>query len=103
LIKFCNHGQGPAEMPPFFWLSPEMVLVRSNKGDSYYVTMAKDCSCPARHWQPGKTCKHQREFFPTKEALRSGTMGNGPEPKEEDARLRAAPDLRDNIIAAMES
>jgi hypothetical protein len=34
LIAYLNHSQKPVEMPPFFWLSPEMVLVRSNKGDS---------------------------------------------------------------------
>lgn len=64
LIAFYNHGQQPEEMPPFFRLSAEMVLVRNNKGDAYYVTTPRDCSCPARCYNPGKPCKHQRKYFP---------------------------------------
>lgn len=64
LIAYYNHGQQPAEMPPFFRLSAEMVLVRNNKGDAYYVTTPRDCSCPAKCYNPGKPCKHQRKYFP---------------------------------------
>jgi hypothetical protein len=41
-----------------------LVLVLSNKRDAYYCVTARDCSCPARHWQPNKPCKHQRRYFP---------------------------------------
>jgi len=59
-----HHGQVPAEMPAFYRLSGEMVLVLSNKEDAYYVVTAKACSCPAATYQPGRACKHQRKFFP---------------------------------------
>lgn len=64
LIAFFNHGNEPAQLPDFFRLTGEMVLVKSNKGDAYYVTTPKDCSCPARTYNPGKPCKHSRKYFP---------------------------------------
>jgi len=64
LIIFQNHGQEPAEMPAFCRLSAEMVLVRNNKGDAYYVTTPKSCSCPAATYHPGQPCKHARKYFP---------------------------------------
>jgi len=63
LIAYFNHGQQPEEMPSFYRLSLDMVLVRSNKGDCFYVTTPKTCSCPAATYNPGKPCKHQRRFF----------------------------------------
>ncbi len=62
LIK--SRGQPPAEMPAFYRLGANMVLVRSKKGDAYYVTTPNDCSCPAATYSPGKPCKHQRLYFP---------------------------------------
>jgi hypothetical protein len=41
-----------------------MVLVKSNKGDVFYVTTPTNCSCPARTYNPGKPCKHSRRYFP---------------------------------------
>jgi hypothetical protein len=64
LITFHNHGEAPKEMPAFYRMSGEMVLVLSNKKDSYYVVTPRDCSCPARTFNPGKPCKHQRGYFP---------------------------------------
>lgn len=63
-IAYTSHGQEAAEMPPFYRLSAEMVLVQSNKGDVYYVTTPKNCSCPAATYRPGQSCKHQRKYFP---------------------------------------
>ncbi len=63
LITFHNHGHEPAEMPAFYRLTGVMVLVQSNKKDMYYVVTLKDCSCPARTYNPGKPCKHMRKFF----------------------------------------
>ena len=64
LIAYFNHGQQPEEMPSFYRLSSDMVLVQSNKGDAYYVTTAKSCSCPSATYNPGKPCKHSRKYFP---------------------------------------
>lgn len=63
LITFHNHGQAPKEMPAFYRLTGEMVLVLSNKKDAYYVCTPKDCSCPS-HTYRGGPCKHQRLYFP---------------------------------------
>jgi hypothetical protein len=41
-----------------------LVLVLSNKTDSYYTVTAKACSCPAATYYPGQPCKHQRKHFP---------------------------------------
>ena len=64
LIAYHNHGQEPAEMPDFYRLTGEMVLVRNNKKDAYYVTTPKTCSCPAATYNPGQPCKHARKYFP---------------------------------------
>ena len=64
LIIFQNRGQQPAEMPVFYRLSADLVLVRNNKGDAYYVTTPKSCSCPAATYNPGQPCKHARKCFP---------------------------------------
>jgi hypothetical protein len=66
LIAYHHHGQEPKEMPPFYRLSGKMVLVRSNKGDVYFVTTPAACSCPSATYRPGKLCKHQRKYFPKK-------------------------------------
>ena len=63
LIAYFNHGQAPEEMPDFYRLSLDMVLVRSNKDDCFYVTTPKSCSCPASVYNPGKPCKHSRKYF----------------------------------------
>ena len=64
LIAYFNHGQVPEEMPDFYRLSGELVLVKSKKGDAYYVTSPKSCSCPAANYHPGQKCKHSQRFFP---------------------------------------
>jgi hypothetical protein len=67
LIAYHNHGQKPQEMPAFYRLAGEMVLVLNNKKDAYYVTTPKTCSCPAATYHHGP-CKHQRKYFPQQEA-----------------------------------
>jgi len=64
LIAYHNHGQEPAEMPDFYRLTGEMVLVLNNKKDAYYITTPKGCSCPASAYHPGQLCKHARKYFP---------------------------------------
>jgi hypothetical protein len=53
LITFYNHGEQPKEMPAFYRLDAEIVLVLSNKKDSYFVTTPIACSCPAATYRPG--------------------------------------------------
>jgi len=68
LIKSRSRGQPPAEMPAFYRLGAEMVLVRSKKGDAYYVTTPNGCTCPAAIYHPGQPCKHRAEHFPAKQS-----------------------------------
>jgi len=75
LIAYFNHGQAPKEMPDFYRLNGEMVLVRSNKGDVYYVTSPKTCSCPAAMYAPGRQCKHSKKYFP--QAAKPSTENTG--------------------------
>lgn len=63
LITYHNHGVEPQEMPDFYRLTGEMVLVRNNKKDAYYVTTPTTCSCPAATYHQGP-CKHARKYFP---------------------------------------
>ena len=52
-LEFVNEGEGS-----------RLVLVLSNKKDSYYVVTPAKCSCPAATYNPGQPCKHQRKHFP---------------------------------------
>jgi hypothetical protein len=52
-LEFVNEGEGR-----------RLVLVLSNKKDSYYVVTPTKCSCPAATYHPGQPCKHQRKHFP---------------------------------------
>ena len=81
LLAYYNHGQEPEEMPAFYRLSGELVLVMGNKKDSYYVVTAKTCSCPAATYRPGSPCKHQRKYFP--------------EPKKTEAEIKSRIRRRD--------
>ena len=51
--EFVNEGEGS-----------RLVLVLSNKKDSYYVVTPAKCSCPAATYHPGQPCKHRRKHFP---------------------------------------
>jgi hypothetical protein len=77
LIAYFNHGHEPAEMPAFYRLTADMVLVRSNKGDAYYVVTPKSCSCSSATYRPNQACKHQRNYFPQpKKAAEPATVGS---------------------------
>ena len=101
LIAYFNHGQQPEEMPSFYRLSGELVLVRSNKGDAYYVTTAKSCSCPASVYNPGKPCKHSRKYFPPPQKSRVELEAEGEAILEAHhntaKRLAIPPDIKDSL------
>ena len=86
LIAYHNHGQELAEMPDFYRLTGEMVLVQSNKKAAYYVTTPQTCSCPSATYRPGP-CKHSRKYFP--ESMRKVAME---EPTEGAKRLARPPE-----------
>ena len=59
-------GRSSNPLPSFVELGNgegKVVLVLSNKKDSYYTVTARDCSCPAAIYHHGP-CKHQRKYFP---------------------------------------
>ena len=60
-------GRSSNPLPQFVEMGEgdnRLVLVLSNKKDCYYVTTARECSCPAHNWHPNQRCKHQRAHFP---------------------------------------
>jgi hypothetical protein len=63
LLAFVGRGCDP--LPSEISLeNGRLMLILSNKKDVYYVTTAKACSCPSAMYRPGKSCKHQRKYFP---------------------------------------
>ena len=51
----------PAEpLPLFVALNDRVRLTLSKDGKGYYLTTPKNCSCPARTFNPGTTCKHMK-------------------------------------------
>jgi hypothetical protein len=69
-------GRSSDPLPQFVELGKResrVVLVLSNKKDSYYTTTAKACSCPSATWHPSHQCKHQRKYFPEVKAAAKAT------------------------------
>jgi len=60
-------GKDTTEMAAFYRMAANLVLVRSNKGDVYYVTTPQNCSCPSQSYREGR-CKHMRRYFPQEQA-----------------------------------
>ena len=58
LLAYVGRPSDP--MPSFVELVGGVRLTRSKKGDCYYTTTSRDCSCPARCYSPGKPCKHMK-------------------------------------------
>jgi hypothetical protein len=58
LLAYVGRPSDP--MPVFVELAGGVRLTRSNKGDAYYTTTSRDCSCPARAYNPGSPCKHMK-------------------------------------------
>ncbi len=70
-------GRAADPLPSFVEMGDgdnRLVLVLSNKKDCFYVTTARDCSCPAHNWHPGQRCKHQRAHFPETATIQKQTM-----------------------------
>ena len=71
-------GRASDPLPEFVEMGEEdsrLVLVLSNKKECFYVTTAKDCSCPAHNWHPGQRCKHQRKHF-AEQAIHKQSMAD---------------------------
>jgi len=58
LLTYMGRSSDP--MPIFVELKGNVRLTRSKKGDCYYTTTLKDCSCKARTFNPGTPCKHMK-------------------------------------------
>jgi hypothetical protein len=56
LLTYLGRPSDP--MPIYISLKNNVRLTKSKKGDAYYCTSLKDCSCPARTYHPGSPCKH---------------------------------------------
>jgi len=60
LLAFVGRASDP--MPVFVELARGVRLTKSKKGDCYYTTTSRDCSCPARAYNPGAACKHMKQL-----------------------------------------
>jgi hypothetical protein len=72
-------GRSTKPLPQFVEMGQEdskVVLMLSNKKDSYYTKTATKCSCPAASYHHGP-CKHQREYFAE---VKVATKPNASEP-----------------------
>jgi hypothetical protein len=53
-----------------------LVLVLSNKKDSYYTVTAAACSCPSATYRHNGPCKHQRKYFPVAKVEQPMELGS---------------------------
>jgi len=58
LLAYVGRASDP--MPIFVELKGGVRLTRSKKGDCYYTTTPTECSCKARTFNPGTSCKHMK-------------------------------------------
>jgi len=58
LLAYMHRPSDP--LPSFVELNGHVRLTLSKDKQAYYVTTPKDCSCPARAYRPGTTCKHMK-------------------------------------------
>jgi hypothetical protein len=80
LIEFVT-GKPCKELPATFALSNAVQLTKSSKGDVFYVTTPKACSCPGFTYRG--SCKHMM-------ALRSGASGANVEASRSQAQAYQA-------------
>jgi hypothetical protein len=73
VVDLLNYIGISADPLPDSMKLPGLMLVLSEKEDCYYSVSSRGCSCPAKHWQPGKVCKHQRRHFPVANLKRQNT------------------------------
>ena len=64
----------------------DVKLVKSNRGDAFYVVTATGCSCPSATYHGGP-CKHQRKHFGAKPQSQPEQV-NGTDPQR---RIQAMP------------
>jgi hypothetical protein len=60
-------GRASDPLPQFVEIGSgegRVVMVLSNKKDSYYTVTMRTCSCPSATYHPNQLCKHQRKHFP---------------------------------------
>jgi len=57
-------------LPVYVELVGGVRLTGSKKGDCYYTTTSRDCSCPVRAYNPGVACKHMKTVQAAMECIR---------------------------------
>jgi hypothetical protein len=123
MIEFFD-GKACERLPKKIMMADGWWLVLSSKKNEYHLTSRDACSC--KGFQYRRTCRHitelrEKEGLPVplvdlyafdtlsgeiaywQEKEQNALVQPMVQPIEEDARLRAAHSLRDNIIAAQEA
>lgn len=115
MIEFFD-GEPCQKLPALVQLANGWQLTLSSKRDCYYVTSRDNCSCLGFHYK--HSCKHVQALARDQEIKEHVIDLHDTKPGEvryweqkqekalepvEDARLKAAHNLRDNIIAAQEA
>ena len=97
LLAWKSRSSNP--LPSFVELGSgeeKVVLVLSNKKDSYYTVTAKDCSCPAAIYHHGP-CKHQRKYFPEQQQRTTAEPGAIKQPNHGAWHGRNGPWIEDEV------
>ena len=90
MLEFLT-GEEIRELPAVVRLANGWQLTRSSKGDCYYVTSPKECSCPGFCYR--RSCRHI-------EALRDAEQQ---QPQKKEEQLSESQIFARNIVAAMEA
>jgi len=102
LLAYVGRACDP--LPTFLELPDKRcILVLSNKKDIYYTVTPAGCSCPSATYRPGKTCKHQRKYYPevaASEGTRIRPMTMAKTLEEHERRLPNLPKSYQRMVRA---
>ena len=95
LIEFIT-GKPCKELPASFALSNGAKLTKSSKGDVYYMTTVKACSCPGFAYH--HTCKHVKALQNPNSVEASRAQAKAYQAKQRELREKARASLPFEVI-----
>jgi len=81
-------GKSAEPLPAAIPLDGAM-LTLSKKGDCFYMTTARDCSCPARCYHPSEPCKHMKSLLAGNSCEASRAQARAYQARQRELRAKA--------------
>jgi len=99
MLEFLN-GEQVRELPAVVRMANGTRLTKSSKGDCFYMTTSKACSCPANTYHPGQSCKHMKALLTGNSVEASRAQARAYQARQRAARLKPTEQQVDSIRPA---